>query len=273
MRKLILILCVLLFSNLCFSQQIIGRKPILGSQINWSHPLAEGILGLWLINEGSGLQIFDSINDQVFVGTFFSLDEDDWVPGRDGWALDFDGTDDDVLVGLHSDLLGTSATQHFTVIVWARTDAFPAVRAGIISSYDSATGSNGWDIRLEATATPSAGAVFSIGGTSNAGVFAQADFDATEWIHYTGRFDGDNVEIFVNGVLGSTVDTSTINGTDRNIYIGAGFFDNTPGDAAGAGRPFDGTISYVIIYNRALTTQEIYEHYVNSYAMYEGILE
>lgn len=30
------------------------QKPPLGSQINWSHPLSQGLVGCWLMNEGGG---------------------------------------------------------------------------------------------------------------------------------------------------------------------------------------------------------------------------
>lgn len=30
------------------------KKPPLGSQINWSHPLSKGLVGCWLMNEGGG---------------------------------------------------------------------------------------------------------------------------------------------------------------------------------------------------------------------------
>ena len=30
-----------------------GRKPVLGTRVNWSHPLAKGLVGVWLLNEGN----------------------------------------------------------------------------------------------------------------------------------------------------------------------------------------------------------------------------
>lgn len=59
------VLALLLFISIspAFSQQIVGRKPLLGEQINWSHPLARGLVGVWLINEGSGGILYDATNN------------------------------------------------------------------------------------------------------------------------------------------------------------------------------------------------------------------
>jgi hypothetical protein len=36
--------------------------PPLGSQVDWSHPLASGLVGCWLLNERGGSQVFDLVN-------------------------------------------------------------------------------------------------------------------------------------------------------------------------------------------------------------------
>ncbi len=38
------------------------QKPPLGSMIDWSHPLAQGLVGCFLLNENGGLQIWDLVN-------------------------------------------------------------------------------------------------------------------------------------------------------------------------------------------------------------------
>lgn len=232
-------------------------KPPLGSQINHGHPLTRGLRAFWLMNEGGGKTIFD-LSGTGDIGTLLG-------PTWMGGGLDFDGTNDNILLGLHSKFLGVSTTQPFTVIVQARADVYPAERDGFISCLDDQTGTVGWDLRLENEAVPSAGIAFRVG--ANAAVFAKADFVATNRNQYAGRFDGNNIEVFVNGIIGGITDTGTINGTDRNIYIGANFFPNTPGDA-NAGRWFDGRISYVLLYNRALSQLEIQQLYREPFAMF-----
>lgn len=40
-------------------------KPPVGSQINWGHPLSQGLVGCWLMNESSGNQIRDLVMNMV----------------------------------------------------------------------------------------------------------------------------------------------------------------------------------------------------------------
>src|SRR5687767_11513956 len=35
-------------------------KPLPGIQVNWGHPLANGLIGCWHMNEGSGNRIYDA---------------------------------------------------------------------------------------------------------------------------------------------------------------------------------------------------------------------
>lgn len=45
------------------------RKPPVGSQINWGHPLARGLVGCWLMNEGGGNILNDLVGKRVPIGT------------------------------------------------------------------------------------------------------------------------------------------------------------------------------------------------------------
>lgn len=47
----------------------LGRKPLLGEQINWSHPLSKGLLGCWLMNETSGGVIYDLSGNKLNLTT------------------------------------------------------------------------------------------------------------------------------------------------------------------------------------------------------------
>ena len=61
-------------------------KPVLGSQLQFGHPLATGLAGLWLFNEGSGNKVFD-LSGNGNAGTFVGATH--WVSGEFGSALDF----------------------------------------------------------------------------------------------------------------------------------------------------------------------------------------
>jgi len=70
-------------------------KPTRGIRLNKSHPLARGLVGCWLFNEGSGGQVYDlsgNGGDGTITGAV-------WSAGKFGSALDFDGGTDVISVG------------------------------------------------------------------------------------------------------------------------------------------------------------------------------
>lgn len=73
-------------------------KPPLGAQLRRDHPLAAGLVGAWLFNEGSGNRVFDYSGNGNH-GTLTNMDPaTDWVPGPSGMAVDTDGVNDYVAV-------------------------------------------------------------------------------------------------------------------------------------------------------------------------------
>lgn len=125
MKKIILFLLLLVSSN-CLAQynpQFLSQPPV-GYQINLAHPDAQGVVGRWLYNEGSGFTLFDLSphgNDGTLTGPMFPLQ--DWVAGRDGWALDFDGTNDHILV---NNSVSLTITGSITMSIWASARTFPS---------------------------------------------------------------------------------------------------------------------------------------------------
>ena len=69
------------------------QKPPLGVGLDFTHPLAQGLVGCWLFNEGSGDKVND-LSGNGNVGTlqnmaFPSTVVSGWNPGKDGPALAF----------------------------------------------------------------------------------------------------------------------------------------------------------------------------------------
>ena len=97
MKKIILFLLV---ASTCFAQYNpqFNRQPEVGYQINLAHPYSQGLVRFFIFNEGLGNTLFNLApngND----GTLTAMDaETDWVAGLNGWALDFDGIDDDITI-------------------------------------------------------------------------------------------------------------------------------------------------------------------------------
>ena len=74
-------------------------KPAFGVVLQHAHPLVWGLAGAWVFNEGRGDQAWD-LSESGHTGALTSMDpSSDWVGGPHGYALDFDGMDDRVIVG------------------------------------------------------------------------------------------------------------------------------------------------------------------------------
>ena len=64
-------------------------KPIRALQINWSHPLARGLTGCWLMNEATG-EIVADCGPRRNNGTFhYSTIAPAWNSGRHGSCIEF----------------------------------------------------------------------------------------------------------------------------------------------------------------------------------------
>ncbi len=114
------------------------QKPPLGTPINWGHPLAQGLVGCWLMNEGGGLYAFDS-SGRNNKGALTNLPL--WYPGKSGTALSFDGSYDHVDTTIINGVAGLVANGPYTVCVWALTRT-GGVRATILGDWNSAGAEN-----------------------------------------------------------------------------------------------------------------------------------
>jgi len=95
-------------------------------------------------------------------------------------------------------------------------------------------------------------------GVTNGGVLygvdAQTPLSLNQWYHVVFTYNGSSCGIYINGILDHSVPTSvTIDSSMYNLYMG-GF----QGDVW---ETFNGTLDEVCIYNRALNSSEIKEHY------------
>jgi len=88
-------------------------KPPRGTQLNKAHPLARGLVGCWVMNEGTGSKVFD-LSGNRNTGTIYNAL---WQPGKFGSALYFDGSGDYVNCGTNASLL----PDIFTVTAWIKT--------------------------------------------------------------------------------------------------------------------------------------------------------
>jgi hypothetical protein len=204
----------------------------------------DGVVLALPFDEGEGDTAFDYSgygNDGTLVNS------PEWVDGKYGGALSFDGVDNYVEINESASL---NITEAITVSLWLRFNQID-INQGIIRSR-SEDGNNPWNVwywnvgkfRFE---------VFIDGGSY---VQVYTDDDSVtlgDWIHFIGVFDGVTLKTYLNGVeqLHSLTAVGSIYPPDSNVRIGEYY------------GYFKGLCDEVRIYNRALSAEEIGNIYGN----------
>ena len=201
-----------------------------------------GLVAAYGFEEGTGTGVVDASgngNDGTLAGATRT------GAGRFGNALSFDGSNDQVNLGN----LDVSGGNGLTIAFWMRADDFGTYDARLNSK---ATGANDQDHYWMVSTFSSNSVRFRLkanGSTttliSNSGVIA-----ADQWHYVAATYDESRMRIYVDGVdVGSTSKSGAVN-TNGNVPASLG---NQPQ----GGKPFDGRMDEVRLYNRALTANEI----------------
>ncbi|MEO0479094.1 MAG: PQQ-dependent sugar dehydrogenase [Planctomycetota bacterium] len=211
----------------------------------------DGLAARWPLSEGTGSMAGDS-SPGADHGT---IEGARWIARgprpRDAFSLDFDGQDDRVTIP-EFDATGSA----LTVSLWIRPDGFGVGDARLLSKSEG-TDTNDHDLMLSTIPDgPSQHVVRARLRTSGTTLELRAPpgnpLVAGTWQHVALVYNGTNLRLFQNGQLVAQRPMSgnlTFNPA-RLLAIG-----NQP-EGAGS-RPFDGRISNVRSYGRALTPTEI----------------
>jgi len=241
---LVLLLCALASAQ--------NFKPPMGTQIDWSHPLARGLVGCWLMNEGAGNVVYDQSGN----GKTGTITAATWMAGLEGAALNLDGTGDYILVGSY--IPAITATSDFTIHCKVKITARNGSQ--FILSQVRASGD-----RFGVYVNDSASCTISIEYYEGSayGRYVTGTLSYGTWydvclINYADKTKA----IFIDGVLNSGTGASGISpgssGTNQFVF----------GASASAGASFlNGQFSYGSIYNRALSASEIAQLYREPFAM------
>lgn len=202
----------------------IFRKPQL------THPLARGLVGYWLHNEGSGL----ITNDVSGNGSYGTITGATWA--GDGLSFPSSGDKVDIpaiaITGPRTYLIKHKTISSTTwVIPFGSADSFVGwLNTGLIRYEDS----NGFDASLSVTRPAVGSPLF----------WALSD-------------DGTNYTFYNNGVsLGSAASP------------GGTFTFSELGDTFGGGFDYAGTMEMLMVYNRALLAEEILRLFRDPYILF-----
>jgi len=221
-------------------------KPLRGLQVDWNHPLARGLAGCWLLNEGAGERAAD-YGLRRKTGSFqYSTAAPLWQPGKHGSAIEF-GAARYINCGTHK--FGWDLTNEVSVValvnhganqtntIFARS-AF--VRPCALCGY--AGGKFKWQVNTDGTDCS------IISASSHA-------TNGSEWVHIAGTWRAGNGRLYVNGVQealesASTGSLSFVNDA-QPVGIGGTY------EAGSYYSCWTGRIEYVFVYNRALRAGEV----------------
>ncbi len=189
-----------------------------------------GLVGHWSFDEGTSTIAHDVSGNERH-GSFLGAPE--WVPGKKGKALDFDGVDDYVTTtanrGSHSAI---------TVSAWFRFegsigDSYRAIISG--QSADFFIGKNTGNSNIGVQ-----------DGSYNSGIAVGTNAWDGAWHHIAYTFSGGTGAVYLDGV---SVGSGAFSGGTGAIWIGQ--------ENEGNGYDFNGKIDDVRFYSRALSPAEI----------------
>lgn len=181
----------------------------------------------------------------------------DWVVGKHGWVLNFNGSNAYVNYGNPKNL---QITGELTIMSWVKRDQ-PPTNAVIFAKYGAA-GQRSYMLYLGSTGE----ALFLISGNGSNFIQAASDtvVSTNVYTHITGVYrPSTSVKVFIKGVVGGEETTSI----PSSIFNSA--TDVRLGNSVGYDNPFPGWINGAVVWDRALSDAEILHLHLNPYAMFE----
>lgn len=231
-------------------------KPTRGILLNRTHPLARGLVGAWLLNEGGGNKICNFSGNQG-TGAFYG--DTKWAAGKFGSCLSFDGSD----YVLFPSIVNLSYASG-TITWWMYSNL----------SYDDSS-IHAWWGQLNNGSAPEFTAQkflnnniyvgFSSSGHEDRVIIpaSSSNYPQKTWGFYTFTWvNGGLSSLYRNGVLlGSNGGNTTAVNINQAFRLGGADFNPD--------QFFNGLIDDVMIFNRALTASEVAWLYREPFCMFQ----
>jgi hypothetical protein len=212
-----------------------------------------GLVGYWSFEDGSGTKAEDFSPTGTNTGTL--TNGPTWVDGKIGKAVNFDGTDDYVSVGVGEIGPNIGSVNAITLSSWVKPTVYPgALGRKRAISFLLSDGTTGGLLGFYD------GGKIEVGGRSTSGDGFQSTtvtFPALdEWHLATGvlDFQDDKIYVYLDGVLSATQSVSFANTTYTH---GTPTLIDSLGSFSNSSDFFSGSLDEVRIYDYALSASEI----------------
>jgi|GEM_PF-1948843 len=215
-----------------------------------------GMISYWKFDEVSGTTAFDSVdaNDGIIYGAT-------WTTGIVSDALSFDGVNDYV----EGQYISGDGPRIGTIEGWVNIYSYPTrYRYGIIAA--AVGGQNICSFTDIVELQPDGKLSFYLWG--NGTIFrpvSETVLNLNEWYHVAVTVDGINSKIYINGNLEASIPSpygARHGGLSKFIFSNV----NSCWGYGYSHDAFHGALDEVAIYNRALTPEEVFQHYLNGLA-------
>ena len=197
-------------------------------------------------------------------------DSCNWVTGKYGSAVDFDGNADYIELG---DIIFDSATE-FSVVFWAKVDDLTKDNTFLSKgAFSTRVPVLFW--RDESTSNPCSSAsdtltlLVSTGATDQRICSSSGSFNDNNWHFIVGTFkasDLTGLNLYLDGKQAATAESTatitSIESSSDKVRIGAPTPPSTTKD-------LDGLVDNYMILNRVLTREEIYQLYISNLNKYD----
>ena len=203
--------------------------------------IRDGLVAEWNFDETSGLTASDSAGDNDGILMDFADDDSQWVEGKVGGAIAFDGSN--YVEVPHATSIGGEVTEGLTVMAWFRSNV--PLDAGSAGNRMLEKGNNYFF--LQGVRPGGMNFLVKHGGANFVAGIGDS-LEADVWYHIAGVFDGATAKTYIDGELKGSVEVpGPIDDSQLPLRIGS--------DDSGAF--FNGLMDQVLIWKRPLSSAEI----------------
>jgi len=223
--------------NLKISQKIFVGKTNKYRELKTTDPLFNGVAGIWHLN-GEGT---DYSGNEKHASTITATPTTDRYTNSNG-AYSFDKTQ---TVFIQKPFTAETILAGATISVWVKMqNTSNPIKAPIIDFYSNTSGGHGASIVQKKSDQITFDMGSGVSDTRNSTTTLTEN-----WVHLVMTYDGTTLTTYINGADDSKPKNGAILMNDYNLSIGYSPDSGT--------RDFSGSIDEVVIWNRALSTNEV----------------